>query len=152
MLSLQELRNRKPYPFSSSSTIPKLRFDFPYSASLGNDPGRSAKSVFHRRVDIKDHSFSPNSKIELLLFNSNNYISNMKKRSPQDERNFAIFLHFKNNEIGRKGLRVYKDSFAYKEYGIRLMLHQGSSSSSSLSKLTGVLELFWLSLGLSGGL
>nr|GEZ10405.1 hypothetical protein [Tanacetum cinerariifolium] len=35
------LQNRKPFPFSSSSTIPKLRFDFPYSASLENDPGYS---------------------------------------------------------------------------------------------------------------
>nr|GEU87844.1 putative reverse transcriptase domain-containing protein [Tanacetum cinerariifolium] len=31
-------RNRKPYPFSSSRLIPKLQFDFPYSASLGHDP------------------------------------------------------------------------------------------------------------------
>nr|GEY89841.1 hypothetical protein [Tanacetum cinerariifolium] len=31
--------NRKPFPFSSSSIIPKLRFDFSYSASLGHDPG-----------------------------------------------------------------------------------------------------------------
>nr|GFA07304.1 hypothetical protein [Tanacetum cinerariifolium] len=31
--------NRNHFPFSSSSTIPKLRFDFLYSASLGHDPG-----------------------------------------------------------------------------------------------------------------
>nr|GEW13507.1 hypothetical protein [Tanacetum cinerariifolium] len=30
--------NRKAYPFYSLSTIPRLRFDFPYSASLGHDP------------------------------------------------------------------------------------------------------------------
>nr|GEX74525.1 hypothetical protein [Tanacetum cinerariifolium] len=46
----------------------------------------------------------------------------VKKRWPQDERNFAIFLHFKNTEIRRQGLRVLRDSFAYKEHGIRLML------------------------------
>nr|GEV11006.1 retrovirus-related Pol polyprotein from transposon TNT 1-94 [Tanacetum cinerariifolium] len=33
----------KTFPFSSSSTIPKLRFDFPYSASLGHDPGMNQK-------------------------------------------------------------------------------------------------------------
>nr|GEU82587.1 hypothetical protein [Tanacetum cinerariifolium] len=27
----------------------------------------------------------------------------MKKGSSQDERNFAVFFHFKNNEISRKG-------------------------------------------------
>nr|GEU83357.1 hypothetical protein [Tanacetum cinerariifolium] len=51
----------------------------------------------------------------------------VKKRSSQDERNFAIFFHFEDNEIGRKG----------------------SSSSSSLSKLIGV--SFCWSFGLSGG-
>nr|GEX94887.1 hypothetical protein [Tanacetum cinerariifolium] len=30
--------NKKPFPFSSSRLIRKLRFDFPYSASLGHDP------------------------------------------------------------------------------------------------------------------
>nr|GEV51142.1 retrotransposon protein, putative, unclassified [Tanacetum cinerariifolium] len=37
---LDKLKNRKPYPLSSSRTIPKLRFDFSYFASLGHDPGR----------------------------------------------------------------------------------------------------------------
>nr|GEV74809.1 protein DETOXIFICATION 44, chloroplastic isoform X1 [Tanacetum cinerariifolium] len=46
----------------------------------------------------------------------------VKKRSSQDERNFAIFFHFETNEISRKGLRVSRDSFAYNKYGIRLML------------------------------
>nr|GEY03127.1 putative reverse transcriptase domain-containing protein [Tanacetum cinerariifolium] len=46
----------------------------------------------------------------------------VKKRSPQDERNFAIFLYFDNNKIGRKVLGVLRDSFAYKKYGITLML------------------------------
>ncbi|GJT68175.1 hypothetical protein Tco_1019655 [Tanacetum coccineum] len=72
-----------------------------------------------RAVDIKDHLFSPNSKIELFLFNSNNCISNVKKGSSQDEGNFTVFFHFKNSEIGRK---ISRDSFAYTEYGIRLML------------------------------
>nr|GEX22857.1 hypothetical protein [Tanacetum cinerariifolium] len=40
--------NRKPYPFSSSSTILKLRFDFPYSASLGNDPAPQEPFVFNQ--------------------------------------------------------------------------------------------------------
>nr|GEV44969.1 hypothetical protein [Tanacetum cinerariifolium] len=31
--------NRKPFPFSSSRLIPKLQFDFSYSASLRHDPG-----------------------------------------------------------------------------------------------------------------
>nr|GEV63460.1 putative reverse transcriptase domain-containing protein [Tanacetum cinerariifolium] len=83
----------------------------------------SYKRISRRdRVDIKDHSFSPNSKIELFLFNSNYCIDSVKKGSSQDERNFAIYFHFENNKISRKGLRVLRDSFAYKEYDIRLML------------------------------
>nr|GEU34109.1 hypothetical protein [Tanacetum cinerariifolium] len=78
--------------------------------------------VIRKRVNIKDHSFSPNCKIELFLFNSNYYNSSVKKGSSQNKRNFAIFFHFENNEIGMEGLRVSKDSFAYKEYDIRLML------------------------------
>ncbi|GKB66993.1 hypothetical protein Tco_0928405 [Tanacetum coccineum] len=103
-------------------------------------------------VDIKDHSFSPNSKIELLMFDSNYYIGSVKKRSFQDKGNFIVFFHFKNNKIDTKGefttstsifsaiptghwndrsanltlilvgLRVLRDTFAYKEYGMRLML------------------------------
>nr|GFA33041.1 hypothetical protein [Tanacetum cinerariifolium] len=46
--------NRKPCPFSSSSTIPKLRFNFPYSASLGNDPG----SHTHLSTEEPDNSLS----------------------------------------------------------------------------------------------
>nr|GEY59179.1 reverse transcriptase domain-containing protein [Tanacetum cinerariifolium] len=49
-------------------------------------------------------------------------MSSVKEGSSQDEGNFAIFFHFENNKIGRKGLRVLRDSFAYKEYDIRLML------------------------------
>nr|GFA11754.1 ribonuclease H-like domain-containing protein [Tanacetum cinerariifolium] len=84
-----------------------------------------------RAVDIKDHSFSPNSKIELFLFTSNYCISSVKKGSSRDERKFAIFFHFENNKIGRKGLIVLRDSFAYKEYGIRLML------APSINELNG---------------
>nr|GFB96798.1 hypothetical protein [Tanacetum cinerariifolium] len=46
-------------------------------------------NLFMFRIDIKDHSFSPNFKIELFLFNSNNCISSVKTRSSQDEGNFA---------------------------------------------------------------
>nr|GEW17837.1 retrotransposon protein [Tanacetum cinerariifolium] len=55
-----------------------------------------------RAVDIKDHSFSPNSKIELFLFNSSYCISSVKKGLSQDKRNFDIFFHFEDNEIDRK--------------------------------------------------
>nr|GEU65327.1 putative reverse transcriptase domain-containing protein [Tanacetum cinerariifolium] len=136
------------------------------------------KFEIRRRIDIEDHSFSSNPKIELFLFNSNNYISSVKKWSSQDQGNFAIFFHLENNKINRKCLRVLIDSLAYNKYGIRLMLaprsakalqekallkfhgirkllrHSfqdvdkscgvGSSSSSSLSKLKGVLDLSWL--------
>nr|GEV92086.1 hypothetical protein [Tanacetum cinerariifolium] len=85
--------------------------------------------VFHRRSDIKDHSFSSNFKIELFLFNSNNCISSVKKWSSQDERNFAIFFHYENNEIDKKGLRVSRDSLSYSEYGIRLMLAPRSAKA-----------------------
>nr|GEW95899.1 hypothetical protein [Tanacetum cinerariifolium] len=46
----------------------------------------------------------------------------VKKWSSQDDRNFAIFFHFLNNKISRKGFRVSRDSLAYNEYNIRLML------------------------------
>nr|GEU99588.1 zf-CCHC domain-containing protein/UBN2 domain-containing protein [Tanacetum cinerariifolium] len=80
-------------------------------------------------VNTKDHSLSPNSKIELFLFNSNYCISSVKKGSSQDERNFAILFYFKNNEISKEGLRVSRDSFAYEEYGIRLMLEPRSAKA-----------------------
>nr|GEW87524.1 hypothetical protein [Tanacetum cinerariifolium] len=54
-------------------------------------------------VDIKDHSFGPNSKIELLLFNSNYCIDCVKKRSFHDKGNSTVFFHFENNKIGKKG-------------------------------------------------
>nr|GEW20179.1 putative reverse transcriptase domain-containing protein [Tanacetum cinerariifolium] len=100
--------------------------------------------VFNGKVDIKDHSFSSNSKIELFLFNSNYCISGVKKGSSQDERNVVIFFRFENNEIGRKGLRVLRDSFAYKEYGIRLMLEPRSAKSlheNVLLKFHGIRKL-----------
>nr|GEZ32680.1 hypothetical protein [Tanacetum cinerariifolium] len=118
---------------SSKNTYSKLsRRDLEFSSVvIAMNSSNSAKISFLRRVpllewrsllpsskravDIKDHSFSSNSKIELFLFNSNNCISNVKKGSSQDEGNFAIFFHFKNNKIGQKG----------------------SLSSSSLSKLIG---------------
>ncbi|GKD39084.1 hypothetical protein Tco_1259291, partial [Tanacetum coccineum] len=117
--------------------------------------------VFNGRVDIKDHSFSPNSKIELFLFNSNHSISSVKKGSFQDERNFAIFFHFENNEISREGLRVLRDSFAYKEYGIRLMMAPRSARALQEKVLLKLHEirkllrssslggtLFWIILGI----
>nr|GEU94156.1 hypothetical protein [Tanacetum cinerariifolium] len=111
---------------------------------------------------IGDHSFDPNSKIELFLFNLNNRISSVKKGSSQDEGNFDIFFHFENNEISRKGLRVSRDSFAYKEYGIRLMLAPRSAKALQekvLLKLHGIRKLpgspslggtlFWIIVELS---
>nr|GFA80793.1 hypothetical protein [Tanacetum cinerariifolium] len=78
---------------------------------------------------------------ELFLFNSNNCISSVKKGLSQDERNFAIFFHFEDNKIG---LRVFRDSFAYKEYGIRLMLAPRSAKAlheKVLLKLHGIRKL-----------
>nr|GEX79648.1 hypothetical protein [Tanacetum cinerariifolium] len=102
-------------------------------------------------VDIKDHSFSYNYKIELFLFNSNYCISSVKEGSSQNERNFVVFFHFENNKIGRKGLRVLRDSFTYKKYGIRLMLAPRSAKAlheKVLLKLHGIRKLprlsFWL--------
>ncbi|GKD29768.1 hypothetical protein Tco_1240546, partial [Tanacetum coccineum] len=95
-------------------------------------------------IDIDDHSFSSNSKIELFLFNSNNCISSVKKWSSQDEGNFTVFFHFKNNKISRKGLRVLRDSLAYNEYGIRLMLAPRSAKALQekvLLKLHGIRKL-----------
>ncbi|GKE17278.1 hypothetical protein Tco_1424855, partial [Tanacetum coccineum] len=105
---------------------------------------------------------------------SNNCIISVKKRSSQDEGNFVVFFHFENNEISKKGefttstsifsaiptgywndlsanltlilvgLRVSRDSFAYKEYGIRLMLALGSAKALQekvLLKLHGIRKL-----------
>ncbi|GKE25540.1 hypothetical protein Tco_1440924, partial [Tanacetum coccineum] len=68
----------------------------------------------------------------------------VKKRPSQDEGKFAVFFHFENNEISRKGLRVLRDSFAYKEYGIRLMLAPRSAKALQekvLLKLHGIRKL-----------
>nr|GEU87429.1 hypothetical protein [Tanacetum cinerariifolium] len=53
----------------------------------------------------------------------------VKKGSSQDDRNFTLFFYFENNKISREGLRVSRDTFAYKEYGIRLMLAPRSASA-----------------------
>nr|GEX05010.1 hypothetical protein [Tanacetum cinerariifolium]GEX05018.1 hypothetical protein [Tanacetum cinerariifolium] len=85
-----------------------------------------------------------------LQFLSNRYalcsISNgsVKEGSSQDESDLAIFFHFENNAIGREGLRVLRDSFAYKEYGIRLMLAPRSAKAlheKVLLKLHGIRKL-----------
>nr|GEU30503.1 hypothetical protein [Tanacetum cinerariifolium] len=73
-------------------------------------------------VDIKDHSFSPNSKIELFLFNSNNCISSVKKRTSQDEENFAIVFHFENNETSRKNFEEFVDVFMSIGFGSAMKL------------------------------
>ncbi|GJZ10697.1 hypothetical protein Tco_0545456 [Tanacetum coccineum] len=54
------------------------------------------------QMDINTETFS-NSEIEFLLFNSNYYIDNVKKRSSYDKGKFIVFFHFENNEIGREG-------------------------------------------------
>ncbi|GJU66053.1 hypothetical protein Tco_1252312 [Tanacetum coccineum] len=118
--------------------------------------------MFNGRVDIKDHSFSPNFEIELFLFNSNHCISSVKKGSSQDERNFAILFRFENNKVSREGLRVSRDSLAYKEYDIRLMLAPRSTRALQekvLLKLHGIRKLlgssslgetlFWIIVELS---
>ncbi|GJW59644.1 copia protein [Tanacetum coccineum] len=95
-------------------------------------------------IDIKDHSFSSNSKVELFLFNSNQCISSMKKWPSQDEGNFTIFFHFENNKISKKGLRDSSDNFAYNEYGKRLMLAPRSAKALQekvLLKLHGIRKL-----------
>nr|GEV18505.1 hypothetical protein [Tanacetum cinerariifolium] len=91
----------------------------------------------------------PSVEWRILLLSSRRAV---KKGSSQDEENFAIFFHFRITESARNvnlptstsifsailigywidrsanlmlilvGLRVLRDSFAYKEYGIRLML------------------------------
>ncbi|GJU33979.1 hypothetical protein Tco_1182333 [Tanacetum coccineum] len=49
---------------------------------IAMNSSNSAKRVFHRRIDVKDHSFSPNSEIELFLFNSDHCIGSVEKMSP----------------------------------------------------------------------
>ncbi|GJY65849.1 hypothetical protein Tco_0468087 [Tanacetum coccineum] len=78
--------------------------------------------------------------MELFLFNSNYYIGSVKKGSSQDKGNLTIFFHFENNEIDREGLRVSRDNFAYKEYGMRLMLAP-RSARAALLKLHGMRKL-----------
>nr|GFB69664.1 hypothetical protein [Tanacetum cinerariifolium] len=100
--------------------------------------------MFHRIIDVKDHSFSFNSETDLLLFNSNYYIGNVKKRSSYDKGNFTVFFHFENNEISKEGLRVSRDNFAYKEYGMKFMLAPSSARAlheKALLKLHGMRKL-----------
>nr|GEV59238.1 hypothetical protein [Tanacetum cinerariifolium] len=59
--------------------------------------------MFHRRIDVKDHSFSFNFEIELLLFDSNYCIDSVKKRSSYDKGNFTVFFYFENNKISKEG-------------------------------------------------
>nr|GEV19882.1 hypothetical protein [Tanacetum cinerariifolium] len=75
-----------------------------------------------RRVDIKDHSFSLNSNIELFLFNSNYCINSVKKGSSQDEKNFAIFFHLENNEIGREDSEEFMNVFMRIDFGSTIRL------------------------------
>nr|GEY31414.1 ribonuclease H-like domain-containing protein [Tanacetum cinerariifolium] len=68
----------------------------------------------------------------------------VKKGLSQDEGNFVVFFHFENNKINRIGLRVLRDSFAYKEYGIRLMIAPRSAKALQekvLLKLHGIRKL-----------
>ncbi|GKE88461.1 hypothetical protein Tco_1565936 [Tanacetum coccineum] len=122
-----------------------------------------------RAIDIKDHSFSPNSKIELFLFNSNNGISSVKKRGnllsssisritksagkvnlPTSKSILSSIPTGYGNDLLANltlilvGLRVSRDSFAYKEYGIRLMLAPRSAKALQekvLLKLHGIRKL-----------
>nr|GEX43737.1 hypothetical protein [Tanacetum cinerariifolium] len=55
-----------------------------------------AIQAFCLRIDVKDHSFSSNSKIELLLFNLNYCIGSVKKSLSHDHGN-----HCKNEYDGR---------------------------------------------------
>nr|GEX32490.1 copia protein [Tanacetum cinerariifolium] len=100
--------------------------------------------MFHRRIDIENHSFSSNSKVKLFLFNTNNCIGSVKKWSSQDLENPAIFFHFENNKIDREGLRVSRENLAYNEYDIRLMLAPRSAKvlqEKVLLKLHGIRKL-----------
>nr|GEX89913.1 hypothetical protein [Tanacetum cinerariifolium] len=58
------------------------------------------------------------------------------ERPSQDEGNFAIFFYFENNEIGKKGLRVSRDSFSYKEYGISQASVRDSFSCSEKARIS----------------
>nr|GEX74718.1 hypothetical protein [Tanacetum cinerariifolium] len=121
---------RKRFEFKIRRMFFKICFDLVIGVKAKNISSKMIPSIewrislpsSRRAVDIKDHSFSPNSKIELLLFDSNHCISSVKKRSSQDTGNFTVFFHFKNKKIVRKGLRVSRDNFKCKEYDIRLML------------------------------
>ncbi|GJZ16798.1 hypothetical protein Tco_0552921 [Tanacetum coccineum] len=161
--------------FSSSTIVMNSLNSKTIFFEKGSFDGMEDFCILHlEELDIKDHSFSPNSEIELFLFNSNNCINSVKKGSSQDERNFTVLFHFENNEISKKsklptstsifsailtgywndlsanltlilvGLRVSRDSFAYKEYDIRLMLAPKSAKAlqeNVLLKLNGIRKL-----------
>nr|GEX66767.1 reverse transcriptase domain-containing protein [Tanacetum cinerariifolium] len=96
----------------------------------------------HKRVPSMEwRIFLPSSRRASIL----KYVSSfdVKKGSSQDEGNFAIFFHFDNNETGRKGLGASRDSFAYKEYGIRLMLAPRSAKAlqEKVLKFHGIRKL-----------
>nr|GEW40250.1 hypothetical protein [Tanacetum cinerariifolium] len=102
------------------------------------------------RIDRKSHSFRANSKVELFLFNTNYCICGYwNDRSA----NLSFIL---------VGLRVLRDSFVYREYGIRLMLVPRSDKGlqekvlpnvQGIRELSGSLSLggtlFWIIAGLT---
>nr|GEY87788.1 hypothetical protein [Tanacetum cinerariifolium] len=145
-ISLPSLRRA----LKSSSKISSMTLILKHVSSL---------SVFNGRVDIKDHSFSPSYKIELLLIDSNHCISNVKKGLPKTKGTLlSFFVSRITKSIGKVnlptltsifsaipteywndwsanlthillGLRVSRDNFAYKEYGMRLMLAPRSAKA-----------------------
>ncbi|GJW61621.1 hypothetical protein Tco_0110956 [Tanacetum coccineum] len=100
---------------NGGSSVSDLDSEFS-STVIAINSSNSAKSFSSRMVpsmewrislpliDVKDHSFSSNSEIELFLFDSNYCIGNVKKR-------------------------VSIDNFAYKEYDMRLMLAPRSTKA-----------------------
>nr|GEX40615.1 hypothetical protein [Tanacetum cinerariifolium] len=120
----------------SSRSVGDLKFS---STVIAMNLSNSKKNSSSRRVPLMKcrillpssrRASKSSSKISSITSILNQVSSfDVKKGSSQDERNFAIFFRFKNNKIGRKGLRVSRDSFAYKEYGIRLMLAPRSAKA-----------------------
>ncbi|GKE77021.1 hypothetical protein Tco_1543141, partial [Tanacetum coccineum] len=88
-------------------------------------------------------------KIELFLFNSNKYISSVKKWSSQDEGNSTVFFHFENNKISRKGeFTNFNEHISAIPTGLMLAPRSAKALQEKvLLKLGGT--LFWIIAELS---
>nr|GEU72355.1 reverse transcriptase domain-containing protein [Tanacetum cinerariifolium] len=71
-----------------------------------------SKGMFHRKIDIEDHSFSSNFKVELFLFNSNNCIGSVKNGRPKIRGNLLSSISRITKSVGKVNLPTSTSMFS----------------------------------------